>query len=108
VLFRCSKNGEVPFRRCDYSTEEDFNLVIRKYLEANPKLWFSFNGSRFDHLILNRILGIPYSRGSIKGNTELRRLNYKGCTFLDLMKWVPPCSLSEMARLDRKRLYTHT
>lgn len=48
------------FRRCDYLIECDYNTAIGDSFLNHPCIYFSFNGSNFDHILLHRIL-VEYS-----------------------------------------------
>lgn len=91
--------GYKHFKRCNYSTELEFNKSIIKFFKNNPSIYFSFNGKNFDHLILNRILKqsgtIPYLW---KDKSSIRKISWLNNTFLEALYWTHPCSLRDLAK----------
>lgn len=67
-LYHFLRDRELPalnvhfktFRRCDYLIECDYNTAIGDSFLNHPCIYFSFNGSNFDHILLHRIL-VEYS-----------------------------------------------
>jgi hypothetical protein len=93
------RSGFKSLRRCDYLTEEEFDRAVIGYFTDNPSLYFSFNGRNFDHILLNRILSNSGSPTSIfKDGQKVRKIRWRGCVFLDIMYWVDPCTLGDLAK----------
>lgn len=104
--------GYSHFKRCNYSTELEFNNAIIEYFRYNPSTYFSFNGKNFDHLLLNKILR---QSGTIpliwREKSSVRKMNWLGNTFLETLYWTHPCSLRDLAktflREDLKDKFPH-
>jgi hypothetical protein len=69
-----------------YLSEDTFNKAIIDYFIRYPSIYFSFNGSKFDHLILNRILKFSSvePRCPSDGDTIIRKARWKGNYFLNI------------------------
>jgi hypothetical protein len=91
--------GYTHFRRCDYSSEIQFNNAILKFFRDNPSIYFSFNGRNFDHLILNRILNQSGVKPFIWiDKSKIRKLSWFNNTFLDILYWTHPCTFKDLSK----------
>jgi uncharacterized protein YprB with RNaseH-like and TPR domain len=91
--------GYTHFRRCDYSSEIQFNNAILKFFRDNPSIYFSFNGRNFDHLILNRILNQSGVKPFIWiDKSKIRKLSWFNNTFLDILYWTHPCTFERLIK----------